>query len=202
MKYGWLDDSKGFVPEPKILLVYLIFFAGGWLIYRSADQLPTLAPTHRFLISLILGFAAQCGAFACVTALRGSAANVPRLCLFSCAALNAFAMWAYIFGLIGLFMRFLSKPRRWLRWLSDSSYWLYLAHMPVFLIIQIALVHAGLHAIAKLGILLAISIPVLLASYQFLVRPTFIGAILNGRKYPRGSIEHKHRVQDRSFADI
>jgi hypothetical protein len=63
-------------------------------------------------------------------------------------------------------------------------------------------VHAGLHAIAKLGILLAISIPVLLASYQFLVRPTFIGAILNGRKYPRGSIEHKHRVQDRSFADI
>src|SRR5690606_37276339 len=31
-----------------------------------------------------------------------------------------------------------------------------------------------------------VALAVLLVSYHYLVRPTFIGAILNGRKYPRG----------------
>ena len=43
-----------------------------------------------------------------------------------------------------------------------------------------------LHWAIKFPLILAITLAVLLVSYHYLVRPTFIGALLNGRKYPRG----------------
>ena len=43
-----------------------------------------------------------------------------------------------------------------------------------------------LHWAIKFPLIVAITLAVLLVSYHYLVRPTFIGALLNGRKYPRG----------------
>ena len=43
-----------------------------------------------------------------------------------------------------------------------------------------------LPALAKVPIVLAIAVAILVASYDVLVRPTWIGALLNGRRYPRG----------------
>jgi hypothetical protein len=36
--------------------------------------------------------------------------------------------------------------------------------------------------------ILAIGFPIMFASYHYLVRSTFIGAVLNGRRYPRERI--------------
>ena len=44
-----------------------------------------------------------------------------------------------------------------------------------------------LHWAIKFPLIVAITLTVLFVSYHYLVRPTFIGALLNGRKYPRGS---------------
>ena len=40
------------------------------------------------------------------------------------------------FGVIGLFHRFCQAPRFWVRYLSDSSYWLYLVHIPLLMVFQ------------------------------------------------------------------
>jgi hypothetical protein len=69
---------------------------------------------------------------------------------------------------------------------ADSSYWLYLAHMPVILVFQMALARTGWPPIAKLFVVLGAAIPVWLCSYHYLVRPTWLGAILNGRRSPIG----------------
>ena len=37
----------------------------------------------------------------------------------------------------------------------------------------------------KFPMILAIAFPIMFASYHYLVRGTFIGAVLNGRRYPR-----------------
>ena len=44
-------------------------------------------------------------------------------------------------GLIGLFERLLRAPRPWVRWLADSSYWIYIIHLPVVTFLTFYLAH-------------------------------------------------------------
>ena len=72
-----------------------------------------------------------------------------------------------VLGLMGLFRVLLSEERRGVRYLSDSSYWLYLAHLPAE--VKFVMVSVGVTVL-------------LLLSYQLFIRSTPIGTILNGRK--------------------
>ena len=46
----------------------------------------------------------------------------------------------------------------------------------------------------KFAVVTALSLLVLLASYEWCVRYTFVGAILNGRKYRRVEVKEPERV--------
>ena len=87
--------------------------------------------------------------------------------------------------MIGLALRFLSgfSPAR--RYLADASYWLYLIHMPIVMALQVAVSQLDWPWPVKFAAILAVALPVMLASYQLLVRYTIIGAVLNGRRAPR-----------------
>jgi glucans biosynthesis protein C len=178
-----LDDPSGFLPEPKILLAYLVFFGAGWLLYRSADLLDGLRRWDWLAVAL--GTAAVFLHWILEDLLRdlfGASIHAPRPVHL---ALVGLSMWLFVFGFTGLFLR-LDRPIPWLRYLSDSSYWLYLVHMPVLIAIQLVLAGFPWSAVAKTAALLAVSVPILLISYHFAVRPTWIGAALNGRRYPIG----------------
>jgi len=71
------------------------------------------------------------------------------------------------------------------RYLADSSYWLYLAHLPLVFFLAGAFAKVPWHWAIKFPLILAITMTVLLVSYHYLVRPTWLGEILNGRRYPR-----------------
>ena len=93
-------------------------------------------------------------------------------------------MWCLILGITGLFLRHLSSHSPLGRYLCDSSYFLYIAHLPVIMLFQLILLGVPLPPLAKVALALAATIAVLLPLYRYGVRPTFIGAVLNGRKYP------------------
>jgi peptidoglycan/LPS O-acetylase OafA/YrhL len=93
------------------------------------------------------------------------------------------SMCLFVFGFTGLFLRYLERPVPWIRYLSDSSYWLYLMHMPVLLVFQITVAGTGWTPAVRALVVLAASVPTLLASYHVLVRSTWVGAILNGQRY-------------------
>ena len=94
-------------------------------------------------------------------------------------------MWLLILGVAGLFLRYLSGHSALGRYLCDSSYFLYIAHLPVILAFQLLLKDLWLlPPLAKAMLALAGTIAVLLPVYRWAVRPTFIGAVLNGRRYP------------------
>jgi peptidoglycan/LPS O-acetylase OafA/YrhL len=95
------------------------------------------------------------------------------------------ALWCWSLGLVGAAMAWLSAPSARWRYLSDASYWMYLIHVPIVWGLQAWMIRWPLHWSIKYALILTITGALLLASYHYLVRSTFLGKFLNGRKYPR-----------------
>lgn len=180
MRGGYLEDPPGFVPVPRLVLAYLVPFTFGWLLYLNRDLLSVFerwAWTHTTLAGALFV------TYSLVIAPRIHDLGLPPVVIR--AALGAIAVWLITFGMTGLFLRYGAKESpRW-RYLSDGSYWMYIAHMPVVMAFQMALAGVAISTEAKVFIVVAASTAVLVASYDLLARPTRIGVLLNGRRHPR-----------------
>ncbi len=97
---------------------------------------------------------------------------------------NQFLSWAFTLAMVGIFVQYFQKPSPVFRYIADSAYWLYLAHVPVLMLIQIQMAHWAIPWYLKIVLMNGLLFIILLVSYHFLVRSTFIGVILNGRRYP------------------
>jgi peptidoglycan/LPS O-acetylase OafA/YrhL len=102
------------------------------------------------------------------------------------AAAYSVALWCWCFACIGAALSFLDRPApRW-RYLADGSYWMYLIHLPIVWLLEAWMLRWPLSWLVKFPLVLTITAVLLLASYHYLVRGTFVGVFLNGRRYPRG----------------
>jgi peptidoglycan/LPS O-acetylase OafA/YrhL len=99
--------------------------------------------------------------------------------------LKSFMVWFFIFGITGLFIRYGSRHSSRMRYISDSSYWVYLIHLSLTAIIPSFIVDWAIPSTLKFLIVLISTGIICFASYHYLVRGTFIGKFLNGRKYSR-----------------
>ena len=87
---------------------------------------------------------------------------------------------------MGLFRRVLRREHAWVRYVSDSSYWLYVMHVPLVIAAQAIVASWPLPSFVKFVFLSGVVTAILLLSYQLFVRYTWIGLILNGpRTRPR-----------------
>ena len=94
------------------------------------------------------------------------------------------AMWTLVFGTLGLFRTYISGPSPNWRYWSDASYWMYLLHIPVLFQIQVWINDYAWPWPLKFAIYVFGAVAVLWPTYHFAVRPTVIGWVLNGRRYP------------------
>lgn len=174
-----------FIPMANSTFVYLIFFVAGWLLHRQTDLLEKF-PVHwkgNTIIGLVLGTALSVLYMKylhveAVSELRSNGLFRMWYCF-----LYGIAMMFLVFGIVGLFIKHFEKPNGKWRYLTDSSYWLYLIHLPFIVWLQVAFYSWDVHWTLKFALINIIVFPVMLLSYHFLVRPTFIGETLNGRKY-------------------
>ena len=97
--------------------------------------------------------------------------------------LNNFLVPAYIMLILSFFIRFCSKPSKKLKYISDSAYWIYIIHLPLSFFIPAFFHHSKMNLLIKFLINAAIVTAVCYLSYHYLVRKTFIGKFLNGRKF-------------------
>lgn len=110
------------------------------------------------------------------------------------AAVQAFAgFWLTLCCLIAG-RRWLDTAKPAMRWLADASYWVYLVHLPVLFALQYRLLDVALPWGTKFALSTALTLAVSLASYQLLVRHTWIGRWLNGTRPRRAAV--------RSGADV
>ena len=182
MRDGAIDDPSGFAPEGRILVAYLVFFGWGWLLARNTDLFLVLRRFPHAPIFIMIGVVAALLGYSIWYWLRATGTQMV-LGVVASAWFLALAMWLFVFGFIGIFFRVLERPVPRIRYLSDSSYWLYLVHMPVLLVFQVAVAETSWPPALKALVVLAASLATLLGSYHVLVRFTWVGAILNGRKY-------------------
>jgi hypothetical protein len=90
--------------------------------------------------------------------------------------------WLTVGGLIGLFQRYFAGTTRSWRYLAESSYWCYLAGFPVQTVLQVWLAPQRMPIVVEFVIVNALTFAVLLASYELLVRHTWLGLLLNGKR--------------------
>ena len=174
------DTSAGLLPIPFVLAYYAIFFFFGALVYVTPTASERLGGGWWALLPL--AFAIFPAAIA-VSTMNPSGYELvgDELTRRMISPLGqALFCWLMVLGSVGLCRRLLSGERRWVRYLSDSSYWLYLAHLPLVIVGQMLLQPLPLPGLAKFGLLVVGSTAILLASYEWGVRYTFVGARLNG----------------------
>jgi hypothetical protein len=190
MDYGVLATPRDLMPNVKILAAYGVCFTAGWGLWVNRELLPSLLrnPWPGLVLALAL---APVNIVAVATQATHRATPMPAM-LFLSAASGALICWLMFFSCLSLFLRHASAPSARLRYLSDSAYWIYLVHPVVLVGIQLLLLPVRLAGEWKalLGLLLAT--PVLLYCYDRIVRATWIGALLNGRRYPRGLPVSRH----------
>lgn len=188
------DTPRGWIPEPHTLLYYLFFFASGWFLWFHRDCLPGLVRPWRsslivgnlVVLPILLVICAQL-----LPALRAQGPE-PRADPFPPLRLvgnvfGALYTWLMIVGMLGLFERYCCADRVWVRWLSDSSYWCYVTSLLPLMGLQIIVADWPIPGIVKFVVLNAATMLILLVSYRYLVRYTWVGNILNGpRKRPEG----------------
>ena len=99
------------------------------------------------------------------------------------AAAHALAAWAWVHGLLGLCGRVLRRERPVVRYLADASYWVYLWHFPLLLLVAVPLAGTDWPIPLELGLSLGVVLAATLLSYDLGVRGTWVGRWLNGHRH-------------------
>lgn len=166
---------------PATLIGYGLFFTVGALCWRHRDQLPRVG--RHWAAHLAVGVAAAVAGQSVLTSAPsadGAVAGRWRVAACLCAAV---AHWELVWASLGVVVRYAAaRPVGWVRSLSDASYWIYLVHLPVVLWVAAALLGWPTSRFVKFPIVLAAGVGLPLLSYHLVVRRTWIGQFLNGRR--------------------
>ena len=93
--------------------------------------------------------------------------------------------WLMCLGCIGIFKSWCSTESKAVRYISDSSYWLYLMHIPLVMVLACLIQTWKLPVFVKLCIICFGATLILLITYQLFVRYTWIGLMLHGSRKKR-----------------
>lgn len=165
--------SASFIPNFLTLIYYFSFYLVGWVLFKSRKLLDHIKKGDW--VSTILGFG-----FFFIHFIFYNSFNY-----YQHIIIKSIMVWLLIFGITGLFIRYASKYSPMMKYLSDSSYWVYLIHLTFTALIPGLIIDWAIPSTLKFLIVLFITGFLCFASYHYLVRDTFIGKFLNGKKYPK-----------------
>jgi peptidoglycan/LPS O-acetylase OafA/YrhL len=175
----------GLVPNFPGLLAYGCAFGFGWLLHRNTSWLDALA--RDWAIYLTAAAALTLVSLAVVGA--SPQLYVPQMtpadrAIFS-AAYNI-GGWCWILGLVGAAVRFLDQPSpRW-RYLADASFSVYIVHLPISYTLSTWMMRWPLHWSIKFVLIAGLTTTIAFSIYRWLIRGTFVGVFLNGRRKSGG----------------
>ena len=169
-----LEGTNALLPPLRILIAYFVFFAFGWGLFQQQGQLSFFRKQAWQYTGL--GVAAA-GLYGGLILHPYFASNH----LLQTGA-GAAAIWLLSVGILGLSLRYTNKPSATFNYLSNASYWVYLVHLPLTLLLPGFLLNAPLPALLKFFLVCTGTTLLSLLSYQWFVRSTRLGLFFNGRQ--------------------
>ena len=161
---GWgPDTSAGLLPFPHLLAYEFIFFMAGALIYTTPKA------SERF------------GNLWWLTGALAVAAYLPNPNThMESAVQQTVYVWSCIFTAVGMCRSMLTQERHWVRQISEASYWLYLTHLPVVMVLQHVFAQTGLDPILKFSLITLMTTVGLYLPWQYFFKGTIVGRLLIG----------------------
>ncbi|MEV7775538.1 acyltransferase [Kitasatospora sp. NPDC086791] len=190
---GLPTPNTDLVPQLPTVVGYAVAFAFGWFVHKHTGLLEAwrrrwvwyvaVAAVLSVVIAVLGGVDPQSSLVTVdgkqeLEALSGTTKLI-------CAAGYGLAGWLWTLGLVGAALQYFSGFSAKRRYLADASYWVYIIHMPLVMALQAVMMHWPLPWAVKYPLILLVALPLLFLSYHYLVRSTWIGKMLNGRRYPR-----------------
>jgi hypothetical protein len=163
------------------LLHYAVFLLAGDWLDRARDLAGALIPHSRAYLLCSVPVFVCLGILSrqhIVAPLHG----IPAVVL---AVSGSLFTWLSICGFVGMLLRYWHRRSPAVSYLSKASFWVYFMHMPLIGILQTSLTYVAWPGGLKFMTVLLVAVAVCLATYEALVRHTFLGALFNGSRKRR-----------------
>lgn len=156
-------------PLPFEWLHYGWFFAFGWWLWPSREG---LEPLRRWALPF-LGAGLALGLFVYTG---------PRQWTWWGPLAGGVVGWLMTLGGFGLAFRVAPKERPWLRFLVESSYWVYLVHYPVVMALQVLFAQTAWPGLLEYLATTVLTFAFALLTFALVVRRTALGPWLGVRR--------------------
>jgi glucans biosynthesis protein C len=174
-----INPTLDFQIDPIAFGFYFTFFVWGSLLNQKGyfEKLRQKRSLFWPALSLIFGLIASF----LILGLQKNLLDINKYILISSIHLFTTSYCVlFNFSLLNLGLRFITKKNPIIMYLSDSSYFIYIAHLPVVIYFQRILYQYGFNSISKWSLVTLFSYLTLFAIYHTLIRYSFIGTYLNG----------------------
>ena len=195
---------SGLAAPLNAIAFYLVFYTAGVLLYKNRHLLETICANSIFYLAISVPF--------CIYIMEpshrldGSASVVLDITSWKVTDFNlwyegifhngwnkvlivfvrAQLSWTMCFASIGLAQRYLNTATPAIRYLADSSYWVYWIHLPItFGLSKLAQQLEYLNSLTKCYIVLVITTLIVYWSYNTFIRFTVLGDYFMGRRKVR-----------------
>jgi len=172
---GHIEPWTGIIPKAGQLLYYSYFFVIGYLIFNNQ---------HFLFKNVVLRFLYLPIGLLLVILTKAYGEILPYWIFSITVSLQSILL---VLGNIAVFINIFTRESKALRYLSDASYWFYLIHLPVVVALQLLLLEVEVSLWIKIILVITVTTTLSIISYQYFVRYTWAGVLLNGKKKKKPS---------------
>lgn len=169
-----------FKPHLPSLVYYGSFFVLGYAFHHYREflhSLPRKVPSCAMLAAILFPVALYASQL-------DNGARGARLALHLGAVLaNGLCTWALIYLFLGSALRFFDRGSPWILYVSQSSYWVYLVHLPLVFLAGWWLVQFDFPSPLKFLLVCGFTTVVAFATFHYWVQKTWLSDFLHGRRF-------------------
>jgi peptidoglycan/LPS O-acetylase OafA/YrhL len=173
---------ESFVPQLWSFGLYGWFFLVGFAWYGNQDFLTKIESYGWIFLGLgVILYAFLYPIFPKTISFIGSAKLDLNIKILG-AILEAYISVMMTFATLILGKKYLNQNSVTMRYFADASYWIYIIHLPLLFFIQFYLLDVKWNMWVELMLSIVLTLSIGMLSYFLLVRWTFIGRMLNGKR--------------------